>query len=132
MTMLFELLTQMFKKPATNQFPLRHAPKSVHGLVAAVQAGKAKLNPPVPVPDDFRGKIQYNRETCIGCRLCINVCPAHAIEFLPGEKKVRFFVAQCIECSQCVDVCPKKCISMSKEFAMADYSKYSEKLIVDK
>ncbi len=132
MTMLFELLAQMFKKPATNPFPTRHAPKSVHGLVEKVKERKAKLNPPVPVPDEFRGKIHYNRETCIGCRLCINVCPAHAIEFLPGEKKVRFFVAQCIECSQCVDVCPKKCISMSKEFAMADYSKYSEKLIVDK
>jgi len=132
MTIIFELLAQMFKKPATNQFPARHAPKSVHGLVAAVTAGKAKLNPPVPVPEEFRGKILYNRETCIGCRLCINVCPAHAIEFLPADKKVRIFVAQCIQCGQCNDVCPKKCLSMSKEFALADTNKMSENLIVGK
>jgi formate hydrogenlyase subunit 6/NADH:ubiquinone oxidoreductase subunit I len=132
MTMIFELLAQMFKTPATNQFPARHAPSSVHGLVAAVQAGKAKLNPPVPVPEDFRGKIIYNRETCIGCKICINVCPAHAIEFLPENKKVRIFVAQCVQCGQCNDVCPKKCLSMSKEFALADYDKMSANLIVEK
>lgn len=131
MTMLFELVRQMFEKPATNKFPAKYAPKTVHGLIAAVQAGKTKLNPPIPVPEGFRGKIQYDREACIGCQLCIKVCPAHAIEFLPDKKKIRIFVAQCIRCAQCTDVCPKKCLWMSTEFANADTDKCSKDLIVD-
>ena len=34
------------------------------------------------------------------------VCPAHAIEFLPSTKRIRIYVAQCIFCSQCTNICP--------------------------
>jgi ferredoxin len=43
---------------------------------------------PVPVPPKFRGKIVFDRETCIGCSLCLKVCPAHAIEFIPEMKEL--------------------------------------------
>ncbi|PKK85417.1 MAG: NADH-quinone oxidoreductase, partial [Thermoplasmata archaeon HGW-Thermoplasmata-1] len=39
------IFKQLFEKPVTNLFPAKYAPKSVHGLVAKVQAGKASLNP---------------------------------------------------------------------------------------
>ncbi len=79
-------------------FPAAHLPPTVTGLLEKVGKGKARLNPTVPVPDKLRGKMTYNRETCIGCNLCIKVCPAHAIEAVPAAKKIRIFVSKCIQC----------------------------------
>jgi len=130
-SMLPQVFAQMFKKPWTNKFPAKYQPSSTTKYLQDVQAGKAKINPTVETPPGFRGKIQYDREKCIGCKLCINVCPCEAIEFKPEEKKVKFYLARCCFCSQCNDVCPVKCISMSNEFLLADADKYSKDLIVE-
>lgn len=126
-----ELLKQLFRQPATNPFPSRHLPPSVTGFLAKVSRGEAAINPPVPVPPRYRGKIVYDRESCIGCQLCLKVCPAHAIEFLPETKRVRIFVTQCIFCSQCNDICPKDSLHMSPEFLLATEDRYGESQIVE-
>lgn len=130
-SMIPQVLSQMFKKPFTNIFPAKYIPSSVTKYLDDVKSGKAKMIPPVKTPDGFRGKIQYDKEKCIGCKLCIKVCPSGAIEFKPDEKKVRFYMARCTFCSQCNDVCPVKCISMSNEFLLADTDKYATDLIVE-
>jgi ferredoxin len=129
--MVPELLRQLFKKPATNAFPARHLPPSVTEFLSQVANGKAAINPPVPVPLKFRGKIAYDRESCIGCTLCLKVCPAHAIEFLPETKRVRIYVTQCIFCSQCNDICPKDSLHMTPEFLLACEDRYAESQIVE-
>lgn len=129
--MVKELLRQLFKKPSTNPFPAPQLPPTVTGFLQDVGQGAATLNPPVPAPPRLRGKITYTRETCIGCNLCLKVCPAHAIEPLPAVKKVRFFVAQCIQCGQCVEICPKKCIALSDEFLNASHNRYSPELVIE-
>ncbi|EJG06920.1 MAG: 4Fe-4S binding protein [Methanofollis liminatans] len=129
--MIPEVLRQMFKTPATNAFPAKYLPRSVTAFLARVAEGKAEIHPPVAVPPAFRGKILYDREACIGCKICINICPAHAIEFLPGTKKVRIYVTQCCFCSQCNDACPKDALHMSTEFLLADEDRYSDNLIVE-
>jgi formate hydrogenlyase subunit 6/NADH:ubiquinone oxidoreductase subunit I len=86
--------------------------------------------PPVPVPPKFRGKIAYNKEKCTGCRLCINICPTKAIEFIPEEKKVKIFIARCCFCAQCVDICPVHVLWMTDEFLLASYDKYAGELVV--
>jgi len=133
----------MLKRPFTNRFPAKYAPKNVHGFIRRVQAGKAKLVPPIPPPPDFRGRITYEVDKCIGCGLCIRVCPTKAIEFrvLPSEKpaegekpkppkkKVKIYISRCCFCSQCVDICPKDCLHMSDEFLLANENKLAEELI---
>ncbi|MDD1706869.1 MAG: 4Fe-4S binding protein [Methanoregulaceae archaeon] len=126
-----ELLKQLFSRPATNPFPSRYLPPSVTGFLAKVSRGDVAINPPVPVPPRFRGKIVYDRESCIGCQLCLKVCPAHAIEFLPETKRVRIYVTQCIFCSQCNDICPKDSLHMSPEFLLATENRYAESQIVE-
>ncbi|MFH1609429.1 MAG: 4Fe-4S dicluster domain-containing protein, partial [Candidatus Bipolaricaulota bacterium] len=100
------LFSQLFTRPFTNRFPAKYMPKSVLGFLGRVQAGKVKLVPPVPVPPNFRGKITYDREKCIGCRLCSRVGPAQVIQFQPEVKKNRYYIARCTFCAQCVDACP--------------------------
>lgn len=129
--MIREIFSQVFKKPATNPFPARHLPPSVTEFLKKVGAGKATINPPVPTPPHFRGKITYDRDGCIGCSLCIRVCPAHAIEFIPETKRVRIYVTQCIFCSQCNDICPKGVLTMSSEFLLATEDRFAESQIVE-
>ncbi len=136
---MFVLLKQLIRKPATNPFPVKHAPSNVTRLIEKVQRGEVKINPPVPVPEGFRGKLHYNPERCIGCRLCITVCPADAMEWIPELRKIRHYVSRCMFCALCVDVCPGKkfpgeekavkALSMTDEFLLASYDKYSEELI---
>ncbi len=125
------LIKQLFTKPATNPFPARYMPKSVTGLLSKVAAGKAAIHPTVPVPADLRGKIAYDREKCIGCKLCIRVCPANVIEFLPEDKKIRMYVARCTFCAHCVDACPVDALSTTPNFLLADTDRFSENLIVE-
>jgi formate hydrogenlyase subunit 6/NADH:ubiquinone oxidoreductase subunit I len=125
------LIRQLLGKPATNPFPARYMPKSVAGLLSKVAAGKAAIHPPVPVPKDLRGKIAYDREKCIGCQLCIRVCPASVIEFLPENKKIRMYVARCTFCAQCVDACPVDALATTPEFLLADTDRFSANLIVE-
>ena len=130
-SMLPQVFVQMFKKPFTNKFPAKYTPPSTTKFLENVQNGKAKINPPVETPPGFRGKIQYDKEKCIGCQLCIKVCPSGAIEFKPEEKKIKVYLARCTFCSQCNDICPVNCLSMSNEFLLADTDKYSKALIVE-
>jgi len=125
------VFSQLFKKPFTNKFPAKYTPGSVTRFLEAVSSGKATLNPPIETPEGFRGKIQYEKEKCIGCKLCIKVCPSGAIEFKPKEKKIKIYLARCTFCSQCNDVCPVHCLSMSNEFLLAEGDKYAPSLIVE-
>jgi len=94
-----EALRNLFKKRATILYPYREAEK-------------------VHLPEGFRGRIEFNREKCVGCQLCSRVCPAKAIEVIEDEKGKRpvFLIYRCIYCGQCVEVCPTKAITLSKEF----------------
>ena len=130
-SMLPKVFTQMFKKPWTNKFPAKYQPSNTTAYLKAVGEGKAKINPPIETPDGFRGKIQYDKEKCIGCKLCMKVCPCEAIEFKEKEKKIKIYLARCCFCSQCNDICPTNCLSMSNEFLLAGIDPYEKDLIVE-
>ena len=125
------LMKQLIRKPATNPFPVKRMPRSVTALLAKVTTGRATVRPPVPTPTDLRGKIAYDRDKCIGCKLCVRICPASVIRFLPAEKKIRIYVARCTFCAQCVDACPVDALKATDEFLLADADRFSKNLIVE-
>ena len=130
-SMLPSVFAQMFKKPWTNRFPAKYAPDDTTQFLADVGEGRVEICPPIETPPNFRGKIQYDKEKCIACQLCLKVCPCEAIEFKPKQKKIKIYLARCCFCSQCNDICPTNCLSMSNEFLLADANPYSKDLIVE-
>jgi len=55
-------------------------------------------------------------EICIGCRICVDVCPEDVLRF--DEKKKKAYIAypeDCVACWVCEWFCPVKCIVVSKD-----------------
>ncbi len=95
-----EVLRHVARKPSTELYP----------LVPAV------------VPADFRGKIVFHPEACVGCKLCQKDCPsgALAIERL-GDRRYQavFALDRCIYCGQCADSCNRSCLEVTQDFELA-------------
>ena len=98
--MIIQVLQSLFKKPATSHYPfVKH-----------------------PMPKNFRGKLRFHPEKCIGCKICMRDCPSGAITIRPvGEKKFEAVIDldKCIYCAQCVDSCPRKALEATSEFELA-------------
>lgn len=53
--------------------------------------------------------IRVDKEECIECQKCINICPMMSISMETLEKGSVGFT--CTKCGKCIDSCPKKCIN---------------------
>ena len=89
----------MFKKAVTLEYPEK----------------RRELN------DKFRGKPVV--EGCIGCGMCIKVCPTGAISYERDEQgkicSYKIDLKKCMFCGNCEYYCPKGAIKMSKEYELA-------------
>ncbi len=52
---------------------------------------------------------KIDAELCIGCGICIDICPAEAIHIEAGKAKIT--IANCKKCRACVNACPVKAIT---------------------
>ncbi len=101
---LKEAITALLKGPYTSKFP--HVPHTPY--------------------EKFRGAPHFNRDSCIGCTACFQVCPAGAIEFrdeIKSGRAKRILTVhwdKCICCGQCQANCPtREGIVLSREFDLA-------------
>ena len=110
--MTSQVLRSLFKKPATSMYPFVKK----------------------PMPKDFRGKLRFYQERCIGCKMCMRDCPSSAIEIRKiGEKQfeAEINLAKCIYCGQCVDSCLKKALEITSEFELARLDPAQLKVILN-
>jgi heterodisulfide reductase subunit A len=95
---------------------LAHGPKPVDETIAQAQAAAAKAAIPLVkgsvTVDPIVSKV--DQDTCIGCTLCVNLCPFGAIEMVKvgKKKKAHTISASCKACGICSSHCPTFAISM--------------------
>lgn len=75
---------------------------------------------------EAKRRLFYFRDTCIGCKTCIGVCPEQAIS--RSGTKIAIDRAKCNLCGACVDVCPPQALvfdstSMTVREIMAEVSR---------
>jgi formate hydrogenlyase subunit 6/NADH:ubiquinone oxidoreductase subunit I len=102
--MFSQVMESVFLKPATVLYPF------------------VKID----VVDKFRGKLKFDQEKCIGCKICMRDCPSDAIDIQKvAEKKFKAILAldKCIYCGQCTDSCPKDALEMTKDFELAQFDR---------
>ena len=94
--------TNLFRKPATEKFPLEDAPKA---------------------QPNYRGRIAYDPTLCLNCGLCSRVCSPSAItrtiKTLPNgdsEITLAFDMTSCTFCGTCADFCVKHAIKMTDDY----------------
>ncbi len=82
---------------------------------------------PCVVPEKYRGKPEFDLDTCIGCGACVNVCPTNALtqaDELKANPPVRRITQQtdaCIFCGNCQDNCTTETgIKLSNEWDLAN------------
>lgn len=110
-------LKSLFTRPFTTKFP---------------------FEPYEPIPQ-FRGRPRFNKDECIGCGACAEVCPSNCIDVvdnLDSNPPMRKFVQHldaCICCGQCERYCTtEKGIKLTNEydfvgFAPEDFEEKVEK-----
>ncbi|MEM2464507.1 MAG: 4Fe-4S binding protein [Candidatus Bathyarchaeia archaeon] len=66
-------------------------------------------------PEGFRGRHEIDKEKCIGCGACAQICTADAIEVRDGPEKriVRVNYGHCTFCAFCQDECPTQAIRLT-------------------
>lgn len=55
--------------------------------------------------------LKLDRETCIGCGLCLAVCPHEVFTLESGKANIRDLDA-CMECGACAKNCPVSALSV--------------------
>lgn len=66
--------------------------------------------------DPKTGKILYDKDKCVGCWMCVMVCPYGAIRPNPKTKKtIRCDLCEDIDTPRCLEACPVKAIVIEDE-----------------
>ncbi len=55
-----------------------------------------------------RGRLVFNKETCVYCTVCAKKCPTGALVVNRAKKQWTMDRLRCITCGYCVEACPKK------------------------
>lgn len=55
----------------------------------------------------------FLRRLCDGCKVCVEVCPAHCLNYEEG-RGIRFREPDCIRCFCCQEMCPSRAIDVKK------------------
>jgi Ni,Fe-hydrogenase III small subunit/Fe-S-cluster-containing hydrogenase component 2 len=81
-------------------------------------------------PEGFRGRHEIDREKCIGCGACAQICTAEAIEVMDGPDKriIKVNYGHCTFCAFCQDECPTQALKLTREYHLLTNDRQSAKV----
>ena len=95
-------------------------------IIGLFTKSSCDMYPVVPseAAENYRGRISYDPDKCIGCGMCEKVCSGNAItrviEDVPEGQKITltFNLGSCTFCATCADFCHEKAITFTKDYHM--------------
>ncbi len=97
-----QAVKQLFSKPSCDMYPFV----------------------PSEAAPNYRGRIAYDPNKCIGCGMCVRVCAGKAItltrEPVEGGENItlRFDLGSCTFCNTCADFCNENAITLTGDYHM--------------
>ena len=95
-------ISQLFSKPSCDMYPFV----------------------PSEAAPNYRGRIAYDPNKCIGCGMCVRVCAGKAITLtrtpVEGGENItlRFDLGSCTFCNTCADFCNDHAITLTTDYHM--------------
>lgn len=104
---------------------LRELVEAIKALIQGPYTSKFPFKEHVP-EKRFRGKPEYFKDECVGCKACSEVCPTGCIEVIdnldsePAMRRLDLHYDSCIFCGQCQAACiTQEGIKLSRKFDLA-------------
>ena len=97
-----QAISQLFSKPSCDMYPFV----------------------PSEAAPNYRGRIAYDPNKCIGCGMCVRVCAGKAItltrEPVEGGENITltFDLGSCTFCNTCADFCNEHAITLTSDYHM--------------
>ena len=97
-----QAISQLFSKPSCDMYPFV----------------------PSEAAPNYRGRIAYDPNKCIGCGMCVRVCAGKAItltrEPVEGGENITltFDLGSCTFCNTCADFCNEHAITLTTDYHM--------------
>ncbi|MGD8454360.1 MAG: CoB--CoM heterodisulfide reductase iron-sulfur subunit A family protein [Phycisphaerae bacterium] len=90
-----------------------HGPKDIPDSVSQGAAAAARVQGMITKGTVMIEPVvaSINADNCSGCRICNNLCPFNAIDYLVDEKVSKVNAALCKGCGTCVAACPAGAIA---------------------
>jgi formate hydrogenlyase subunit 6/NADH:ubiquinone oxidoreductase subunit I len=67
---------------------------------------------------EYSSVLQIDHGQCVGCAICVDVCPEAALAMGPGDLRPTCLADGCTACGKCVYECPTAAITLGSEVAV--------------
>lgn len=82
------------------------------------------------IPDNYRGRPGLVFEKCLGCGICVRMCPTTCIELIDvaddkGEmvRRPQINVGRCMMCGYCAEYCPVNAMTTTTDYELAEFTR---------
>ncbi len=65
--------------------------------------------------DEYSPGLQIDDAQCVGCAICVDVCPDLALAMGPEDLRPTWLTDRCTACGECVYECPTAAITLESE-----------------
>lgn len=114
----------------------RNMIKRLLGIVNPLVIGKYLKTKPMTLkfPEEsleqvqgYRGRHLLKLERCVGCGICVSVCPNEAVELVEfmDQKYPQIHLGKCCFCALCAEFCPRDALKMTPQATISTFDKSS-------